>query len=106
LKAAFAINEGGIGLRSTQHGKPLTRSCVETGEKVYQDFTLTATGARRRTARVRVPTTSSRAWSASAMRLADRQVQASPSHDQRRARAELLRALRPRSFTGHDQPRT
>jgi acetylornithine deacetylase/succinyl-diaminopimelate desuccinylase-like protein len=42
VKAAFAINEGGSGYLDA-HGKPLT-FMVEGGQKVYQDFKLTATG--------------------------------------------------------------
>jgi acetylornithine deacetylase/succinyl-diaminopimelate desuccinylase-like protein len=40
LKAAFALNEGGKGLLDDA-GKPMSFG-VQTGEKVYQDFTLTA----------------------------------------------------------------
>jgi acetylornithine deacetylase/succinyl-diaminopimelate desuccinylase-like protein len=39
LKAAFALNEGGKGLLDDA-GKPMSFG-VQTGEKVYQDFTLT-----------------------------------------------------------------
>lgn len=40
LAAGFAINEGGAGRLDT-HGRPLSFG-VQVGEKIYQDFTLTA----------------------------------------------------------------
>lgn len=49
LAAAFAINEGGSG-HLDEHGRPVSFG-VQVGEKIYQDFTLTATSPGGHSAR-------------------------------------------------------